>query len=456
MNVVERLATIPLFAGLSPEDLERLCMGSKEVEIPKGSQLFAEGDPGGEAYVITAGEVEIIKKSVGRDVLLAVRHEGDVIGEMSLLEDAPRMATARARTDAGAITIPRDSLDEVLSTSQTALRALFEVLLERRRQNEKSLQQGEKMAQLGTLSAGLAHELNNPAAAVQRAATALDAAVEAYAMARAGLGRELAPEVAALLAIVADTSARPTLDTLARSDAEAALEDWLEKAGVPEPWICSPTLVAAGIDSAALEKVNPADLRAVVKLLVASGNAHELTFQVAEGSRRVSEIVLAMKSYTFLDQAPVQQVDVMRGIENTLLIMRTKIGDIKIMREYGAEVPAIPAYGSELNQVWTNLIDNAVDAIREGGGSKITVRSRVESEWVVVEIEDDGPGIPEDIKPRIFDSFFTTKAPGKGTGLGLDISYGIVVNRHAGDIVVDSEPGRTTFRVYLPIAGPPS
>ncbi len=455
MNVIERLATVPLFAGLSYDDLELLCRGSREIEIERGSQLFAEGDPGGEAYVITAGEIEIIKRSVGRDVLLAVRHEGDVIGEMSLLEDAPRMATARARTAAAAITIPRDRLDELLDTSQTALRALFQVLLSRRRQNEASLQQGERMAQLGTLTAGLAHELNNPASAVQRAATELDDAVDAYAAARAALGRDLPEPVAALVTRVSDPKSRPHLDPITRSDAEASLEEWLAAAGIAEPWVCAPTLVGAGVEREALAGVSDVDLADLVALLVAAGNAHELLFQIVEGSRRVFEIVSALKSYSFLDRAPVQAVDVMRGIEDTFLIMRTKIGDIAVRREYG-EVPTIPAYGSELNQVWTNLIDNAVDAIREGGGSTITVRTRVESEWLIVEIEDDGPGIPPEVRQRVFDSFFTTKAPGKGTGLGLDITYGIVVNRHGGDITVDSVPGRTTFRVSLPLAGPPS
>jgi signal transduction histidine kinase len=455
MNVVDRLATVALFSGLSRADLERLCRDAREIEIERGTRLFAEGDPGGEAYVITSGEIEIIKHSVGRDVLLTVRREGDVIGEMSLLEDAPRMATARARTDASAIALSRDSLDQLLETSQTAIRALFSVLLARRRENEGRLLQSEKMAQLGTLTAGLAHEINNPASAVSRAAASLDAAIEAYAAARAAVGRDI-PEVAApLLARVSDVGVRPHLDPLTRSDAEADLEAWLDDRGVAEPWQAAPPLVGAGITPAALAAIDAATLPAAVALLVTAGTAHELLFQIVEGSKRVFEIVSALKSYSFLDRAPVQQVDVERGIADTLLIMRTKIGDLAVTREF-AGVPTISAYGSELNQVWTNLIDNAVDAIRDGGGSTITVRTRVEGESLIVEIEDDGPGIPPDVVPRIFDSFFTTKAPGKGTGLGLDISYGIVVNRHGGDITVDTVPGRTTFRVTLPLSGPPS
>jgi signal transduction histidine kinase len=255
--------------------------------------------------------------------------------------------------------------------------------------------------------------------------------------------------------MASDPRTRPQLDALSRSDAEAALEAWLEQAGVAEPWVCAPTLVAAGVTADALAGAAGADLGEVVALLVAAGNAHDLLFQITEGSRRVFEIVSALKSYSFLDRAPVQQVDVVRGIEDTLMIMKSKLRDLTITRQY-RPIPEIPAYGSELNQVWTNLIDNAAYAISEGGGSTITLRTGTEGEWVVVEVEDDGPGIPAEVKHRIFDSFFTTKPPGKGSGLGLDITYGIVVNRHGGDITVDSQPGRTTFKVLLPVAGPPS
>ena len=454
MNRPERLAAVPLFAGLSAEDLDRLCRGARDIVIDKGEQLFAEGDPGEEAFVITAGEIEIVKHSVGRDVLLAVRREGEVIGEMSLLEEAPRMATARARTPVTAIAIPRQRLDELLDSSLTAARAMFGVLLARFRETEARLRQSERMAQLGTLTAGLAHELNNPASAVRSAATDLDAAVDAYVSARAMLGAELPTGLETLLVMAVDPTVRPRLDPIARSDAEAAMEAWLGAADIVEPWRCAPALVTSGVEPSALAGFAAAQLGQVVALLVAASNAHELLFQIVEGSSRMFDIVSALKSYSFLDRAPVQEVDVLRGIEDTLLIMRTKIGDISVVRSF-AEIPLIPAYGSELNQVWTNLIDNAVDAIREGGGGTVTIRARVDNDSVIVEVEDDGPGIPPDVVPRVFDSFFTTKAPGKGTGLGLDISYGIVVHRHGGEITVDTEPGRTTFRVAIPVAGPP-
>lgn len=449
MSVVDRLAVVPLFAGLDRADLERICSGSREITLARGERLFAEGDPGDEAFVIVAGDVEIVKHSVGREILVAVRHAGEVIGEMALLFAEPRSATVRARTEVSAIVIPKRHLDELLDTSHTAARAMFGVLLTRWRETESRLRQNERMAQLGTLTAGLAHELNNPAAAVQRSAGELEGAVEAYAAARARLGADL-PEAITMLI---ERPRRP-LDALTRSDREAELEAWLEGHGVPEPWRFAGSLVAAGITGADLDGYD-GDIPAAVAMLAAAAAAHDLLHQVREGSTRVSAIVKALKSYSFLDRAPIQEVDLVTGLEDTLLILRPKVRDLEVVRDFG-EVPPFPAYGSELNQVWTNLIDNAADAVADGRGSTIILRTRREGDTVTVEVEDDGPGIPDDVLPRIFDAFFTTKGPGKGTGLGLDISYGIVVHRHGGDITVDSEPGRTVFRVSLPFAGPPA
>jgi signal transduction histidine kinase len=188
----------------------------------------------------------------------------------------------------------------------------------------------------------------------------------------------------------------------------------------------------------------------LLRWLCATYSVHALLREISEGASRIADIVKALRTYSFLDEAPINSVDIHEGLENTLLILGHKLKDaIQIRREYAKDVPRIEAYGSELNQVWTNIIDNAADALR--GRGRITLRTRREAEWVVVEIEDDGPGIPSEIRERVFDAFFTTKPPGRGTGLGLSISYGIVVNRHRGDITVASEPGRTLFRVRLPI-----
>ena len=237
MNPTDRLRTVPLFAGLTEDDLARLCRDAEEISLSAGDRLFAEGDDGDQAFVIAEGDVEIMKHSPSRDVLLAVRHAGEVIGEMALLENAPRMATARARTDATLIGIRKQQLDGLLDTSNSAARAMFGVLLTRWRETEARLRQSDKMAQLGTLTAGLAHELNNPAAAVSSAADELGAAVEAYAAARQEAARLGIPEAVSTLLteIEASGGARVRLDAIDRSDAESAVEAWLDGRPVAEP-----------------------------------------------------------------------------------------------------------------------------------------------------------------------------------------------------------------------------
>jgi signal transduction histidine kinase len=456
---VESLRSVELFADLGDDDLKTLLDAARPVTLERGATLFAEGEGGDEAFVITDGEIEIVKQSQGRELLLAVRGADDVIGEMALLESAPRMASARARSDSTLLAIPKAQFDHLIESSHSAARSLFGVLMRRWRETESRLRQSERMAQLGTLTAGLAHEINNPAAAVQRAAGSLAAAADEYTRAcRDAAGEGITDDLAAVLDRIGASAGPVRLDPITRSDAEADLEAWLTDRGVAEPWTMAAPLVEAGVthDDITGLGLEGSALAAAVRLITAAAALRTLIHQVAEGSRRVFEIVRVLKGYSFLDEAPIQDVMVTDGIDDTLLLLRSKIGDIEVIREYG-DLPEIPAFGSELNQVWTNLIDNAVDAINEGGGGRITVRAAVEDDAVVVEVSDDGPGIPPDIAPRIFDPFFTTKEPGKGTGLGLDITYGIVVHRHGGEITV-REPvdGGTTIRVALPIAGPPA
>jgi signal transduction histidine kinase len=301
----------------------------------------------------------------------------------------------------------------------------------------------------------VAHELNNPMAAVQRAAGSLTDAVDEYARTVGESARDLPEAALQLAARVAADQERPRLDAIARSDAESSLEDTLTDLGVSEPWAAASALVEAGITADDLQGlgVDGQALEATVRLLSTTVGLRSLIHQIVEGSRRVSEIVRVLKGYSHLDEAPVQEVVVTDGIDDTLLLLSGAIGDIEVIREYG-DVPEITAYPDELNQVWTNLIDNAVDAIADGGGGRIVVRAFSEGDSVVVEVADDGPGIPEDALPRVFDPFFTTKEPGQGTGLGLDISYAIVAQRHGGEITVkETGPGGTTFRVVLPVKG---
>jgi len=366
----------------------------------------------------------------------------------------------RSQKGAELLVIPREGFKKLLASSITAVQSLYFTMIERLRGTEIMLRQSEKMAQLGTLSAGVAHELNNPAAAVKRGADQLALELESYSASLRDLATiPLTQPARDSLMRHMEIARKPRagalpLDAMARSDREAEIEAWLSAKGVGKVWELAPGLAEIGLDRAKLEAlasdIGAAAIGPAAKFLVATKGVQSVLYEISEGATRISEIVKALKTYTYLDQAPVQEVDVHEGLESTLVILRSKLKPgIEVRREFAAELPRITAYGSELNQVWTNIIDNAADAM-EGRGV-VTLRTRAEGGAVVVEIEDTGPGIPPENQSRIFDPFFTTKPPGKGTGLGLDISYRIVVQRHRGDIKVFSRPGKTTFQVTLPM-----
>ena len=455
------LKKVPLFANLSDDDLARLCEMVEEVAIKAGEELFAEGARGDRAYVIQDGQLEILKSSSGRQVLISVRGSGDVIGEMALLEDSPRSASVRARTDATLLAIHQEQLDHLLDSSGSAAKAMLHTVLNRFRATSSALRQSEKMAQLGTFTAGIAHELNNPAAAVKRGAGQLKEIIEQYGRAEANMGRwSLNPEQKGALAEherhAQDMAARPPdIDPLERSDKEYEIEAWLDDRGVENAWELAPLMVNIGYDPDQLARLSEGltgeQIHDILRWLGMTFSIYNLLAEISSGAARISDIVTALKSYSYLDQAPVQQVDIAAGLHNTLLILRHKLKSITVRNDYAADLPRINGYGSELNQVWTNLIDNAADALAETLNPTIVLGATRQGDWVTVTVEDNGTGIPADIQPRIFDAFFTTKPPGKGTGLGLDISYNIVVNKHRGDIKVFSRPGRTCFQVSLPM-----
>jgi signal transduction histidine kinase len=334
-------------------------------------------------------------------------------------------------------------------------------------QQEMVLRQQDKLATLGRLSAGLAHELNNPAAATQRGAGQLrDALVPLQhalqAAAAAGLSEAQVALLRALEAQAAERVRTPvTLSVLQRSDREAAVEAWLEGHGVGRPWEVAPALVDASFGPADLERLggafSGAQLASVVTWLGATATALALLEQVAHGAGRIAELVQALKSYSYMDQAPVQVVDVHEGLDSTLVMLHGKLKQIEVRREYAPDLPRIPAHGSELNQVWTNILDNAAGVLASTAGAGpagvITIRTGRDGEGVVVQLEDNGPGIPDGLQSRVFDPFFTTKAPGEGVGLGLNISHTIVTQRHKGKLTVTSRPGRTCFQVWLPVGG---
>jgi PAS domain S-box-containing protein len=341
---------------------------------------------------------------------------------------------------------------------QSRLVFVFGADVTAQKQAESALRQSEKMATLGTLAAGVAHELNNPAAATRRAADQLGEAFTDLEAAHLRLDAIARPDLRDVLHDLdkraREHAVRPSdLGTVERSDREADVEDWLDDHDIDDAWRLAPTLVSQDLGTDDLDRLlDRVGDRGLDALLAWAGSAfrvHLLAHEIGQGSARISEIVGALKSYSYLGQAPVQAVDLHEGLDNTLVILRNKLKHgIDVRRDYG-EVPPVAAYGSELNQVWTNLLDNAADAM--GGRGTITIRTRRDGDRAVVEIIDDGPGIPAALQDRVFDPFFTTKEPGKGTGLGLSTTYSIVTEKHHGTITLTSVPGETCFRVCLPI-----
>lgn len=456
------LRQIPLFQSLSEEDLDRIDSTVEIISIAKGQELFHEGDEGNWAFIIKDGVLEIIKESNGREVLLALRDEGTIIGEMALLESLPRTATVRARTDTTLFAIQKDEFDRLLHSSPTAMQSMFQTIQKRLRENQAQLRQSEKMAQLGTLTAGIAHELNNPAAAVKRSAGTLFEAIKKLDVAYENISQfgfeEQQWSILHKLVekIYQSSQSPPELDALTRSDKEEKIEFWLEDRGIEDAWQIAPNLVNLQFDEKELISLAqdfPVEkMKCVIEWLNATYDVYSLLNELSQGATRISSIVKSLKSYAYLDQAPVQSVDINQGLDDTLTIMQSKLKKgINVKRVYDPDLPQIMGYGSELNQVFTNLIDNAADALADQADAQLIIRTRKEANWVFVEIEDNGPGIPKEALPNIFDAFFTTKPPGKGTGLGLNISYNIVVQKHRGDIKITSMPGKTCFEVILPI-----
>lgn len=455
MNLQD-LRKSPLFEGLSDQELQQLVDNANPVTLRTGETLMKQGEPGDSAYVVIEGGFEIQKQSGPSVIKIDVRQPGEIIGEMALLSNAPRSATVVAVCDSQTLQISQDAFENLLSTSPSATMAVLHWVMARLSQNESLLHQQEKMAALGTMSAGLAHELNNPAAAAQRSASLLRGTPTkwlelTHQLEQLAFKENQSDWLNDFMQEATRRFRKPIkLDALEKIDLVDQLQEWLEANGIESAWEVAPTLVNFGWNVESLgELKNKSFFKGAIEWLGVGSTIVTQLYEIQNTTERISQIVRAMKSYTYLDQAPLLEVDVHEGLENTLVIMEHKLKQgVTVKREYSQDLPHIEAYASELNQVWTNLIDNAVDAM--SGKGEITIRTYEESDQIVVEIVDNGPGIPENIRTRILEPFYTTKPPGQGTGLGLYITHDIVVNRHHGLLQIKSKPGETKFKITLP------
>ena len=459
---LQQVRAIPLFSGLDATQLD--CIEPGEViNVPGGTVLVSQGELAPFFFLVLEGEVRIVRDYDRQTVLMGTVKPGNFTGEITLLLQIPWMATARVGKPAKLFRLGQEDFWHMMGTCRSVAREIIRSAANKVRNLEGYNQQREKLVSLGTMAAGLAHELNNPAAAARRAAAHLQETTDKVQTLLCQLTRTLDHDhmqhlVAASRAALELSVKAPALDHLERSDRADAIAAWLETHGVASAWELAPTFANAGVDTVWLDefagKFPAASHADALGWLEARLNLKSLLGQVEQSTGRIAELVKAIKSYSYMDQSPMQEIDIHEGLESTLTMLGHKLKNVTLVRAYDRTVPRIMAYGSELNQVWTNLIDNAIHAAN--GTGKICIGTCLEDNQLLVEIVDNGAGIPPAVQSHLFEPFFTTKPVGTGTGLGLIISNRIVADRHGGEIEFESRPGETRFKVRLPIDRKPS
>jgi len=451
------LLRIPVFADVPDDQLEWFLSQCQEEFLKPGDTYARQGDPAENMFVVLEGEFQARGELNGETIAFAVK-AGDVTGVLPFSRMKRIPISGRAVSNGRLLRFPSAKFPQLVQKMPEVTTRLVGLMSDRIRETTRFEQQRDRLASLGKLSAGLAHELNNPASAAKRAASQLRQILKKIKDASHELGRrELTASQRAEIENLENSFTQregPPPDTLTASDMEEQIDSLLRSHGQTDLWQLSADLARRGITPAALESLfanlEAATARAALIRIAASVEIANLLNEIESSTSRISDLVLAIKEYTYMDQAPIQNVDVIKSLENTLTILNHKLKHgVTVKRDYQKVPFLVNSFGSELSQVWTNLIDNAVDAM--GGNGELRVRTYRDDSCVVVEIGDNGPGIPPEVEAHMFEPFFTTKAVGQGTGLGLDTVQRIV-KKHRGNIQVDSQPGDTRFQVWLPLA----
>ncbi len=455
------LLRIPAFEGLPDDQLDWFISQSTEVVLKAGDIFLQQGTPAVWMIIMLEGQMQM-RGALGGEAVTIPLEPGEITGLLPFSRMKVAVLTGRAVTDGRILKFPSAKFPELVQKMWELAQRLVGQMSDRIRETTRWEQQVDRLASLGKLSAGLAHELNNPASAAKRATSLLRQTLYRIKDAAQELGKHnltsvQRSEIEKLEASFLKSDETP-LDTLAISDLEDQIDSLLRSHGQNDLWQLAADLARRGVKPEALESLfatMDADLaRAALVRIAASVEIANLLIEIESSTSRISDLVRAIKEYTYMDQTTAQNVDIAKGLENTLTILNHKIKrGITVHREYEKIPLLVNSYGSELNQVWTNIIDNAIDAMK--GTGELRIRTYRDDDCVVVEIGDNGPGIPPDVEPHIFEPFYTTKGVGEGTGLGLDTALRIV-KKHRGSIQVDSKPGNTRFQIFLPLVAAPA